>query len=334
MRVLYAYDGSAGSEQARDLLAHLGLPEGSLIEAATVLRPRSTLFELGSVPSDPGEAEAQLIQDLRAELETAARALSGQGRTVETRVLRGRPGQALLAEAELIDADLIVMGSRGHGPIQSVLLGSVSTEVTSHARCSVLVARNALTRRVLLATDGTDTSRPAVEAVASWPMFRTLPVDVVSVSQPVSSWIGLDPGGFGSAYWAELELELADERLEAHREIARSASERLRSVGVQAQDHVATGSAGQEILEAAKQFGADLIVTGSRRSSASFPGVIGSVARSVLHHAGASVLIVREPAAPSTAREAETPEALGVRPAGDPSATDARTAARTSPAGR
>lgn len=293
MRVLYAYDGSAGSEQARDLLARLELPDGSLIEAATVLRPRSTLFALGPVPSDPAEAESQLIDDLRAELETTARAIAGKGRTVETRVIRGRPGAALLAEAELIDADLIVMGSRGHGPIQSVVLGSVSTEVTSHARCSVLVARGTSVRRVLLATDGTETSRAALEAVAGWPMFRNLPVDVVSVSQPMSSWIGLDPGGFGSAYWAELELELVDERLEAHREIARAAAERLRSAGIEAREYVCTGSAGHEILEAAKRHGADLIVTGSRRTSAGFPGVIGSVARAVLQNADASVLIVR-----------------------------------------
>jgi nucleotide-binding universal stress UspA family protein len=313
MRVLYAYDGSAGSEQARDLLARLEMPRGSLIEAVTVLRPRSTLFELGSVPADAADAEAQLIDDLRRELETAGRALTRPGLTIETRVLRGRPGAAILAEANLIDADLIVMGSRGHGPIQSVLLGSVSTEVTSHAHCSVLVARSAFVRRVLLATDGTDTSAPAVEAIAGWPMFRNLPVDVVSVSQPVSSWIGLDPGGFGSAYWTELELELADERLEAHREIAQATAERLRSAGLEADQLVYTGNAGQEILEAAKQHGADLIVTGSRRSSAGFPGVVGSVGRSVLQHATASVLIAREPAAAASAREAEAPEAVRAR---------------------
>jgi nucleotide-binding universal stress UspA family protein len=312
MRVLYAYDGSAGSELARDLLARLDLPDGSLIEAVTVLRPRSTLFELGSVPVDAGEAEAQLIDDLRRELDTAGRALSRPGVTVDTRVLRGRPGQAILDEAGLLDADLIVMGSRGHGPIQSVVLGSVSTEVTSHARCSVLVARGALVRRILLATDGTDTSVPAVEAVADWPMFRSLPVDVVSVSQPVSSWIGLDPGGFGTAYWAELELELADERLEAHREIARATAEHLRSVGLEAQDLVCTGSPGHEILEAARRQATDLIVTGSRRSSAGFPGVIGSVARSVLQHAAASVLIVREPTAASSA-QLETMESVATR---------------------
>ena len=295
MRVLYAYDGSAGSEQARDLLAHLDLPDDSYIEAVTVLRPRSSLFELGSVPVDPAEADAQLVEDLAAELQTVVRALSGPGRRVESAVLRGHPGAAVRAEAERIDAELIVMGSRGHGVIRSALLGSVSTEVSSQAHCSVLVARAPSVSHVLLASDGTATSEPAVEAVASWPIVRGMPVDVVSVSQPISSLVGVGAGGFGSAAWAELEIQLADERLATHREVARVATERLRAAGVEARARVATGNPAQEILELAREIGADLIITGSRRSSTGFPGALGSVARNVIQHAGASVLVVRAP---------------------------------------
>jgi nucleotide-binding universal stress UspA family protein len=295
MRVLYAYDGSASAEQARDLLAHLDLPDDSSIEAVTVLRPRSSLFELGSVPVDPAEADAQLVEDLAAELQTVVRALSGPGRRVESAVLRGHPGDAVRAEAKRIGADLIVMGSRGHGAIRSALLGSVSTEVSSQAHCSVLVARGPSVSHILLASDGTPTSEPAVEAVATWPIFRGMPVDVVSVSQPISSLVGVGAGAFGSAAWAELEIELADERLATHREAARAATERLRAEGMDAHAQVSTGNPAQEIVELAKETGADLIVTGSRRSSAGFPGALGSVARNVIQHAEASVLIVRAP---------------------------------------
>jgi nucleotide-binding universal stress UspA family protein len=302
LRILLAYDGSTGAEQARDLLAHLDLPQGSAITVASVLRPRSALFELDSIPEDPAEAERHIIGDLESELEIAARGLVAEGRTVERRVLRGRPAEAILAEASLLDADLIVMGSRGHGPFKSILLGSVSTEVVNASSRPVLVARGTSARRVLLATDGTDTSALALDTVVSWPIFTDAEIKTVSVSEPASAWIGMDPAGAASAYWLEIEAELADERRAAHAEMARAASEKLREAGRSATSEVRVGNPAHQIVEAAKEMEADLIVTGSRHSSSGFPGVIGSVARNVLQHATASVLVVREPATPAAER--------------------------------
>jgi nucleotide-binding universal stress UspA family protein len=51
----------------------------------------------------------------------------------------GRPGDALLTVCE--GADLLVVGSRGHGGIAGALLGSVSTHVVRHSRCPVVIIR-------------------------------------------------------------------------------------------------------------------------------------------------------------------------------------------------
>jgi nucleotide-binding universal stress UspA family protein len=56
-----------------------------------------------------------------------------------TRLLEGNPGQALCAFAAEVDADAIVMGSRGRGGFKRALLGSVSDHVVRHATCPVLV---------------------------------------------------------------------------------------------------------------------------------------------------------------------------------------------------
>jgi nucleotide-binding universal stress UspA family protein len=305
MRVLLAYDGSPGAEQARDLLGNLNLPEGSAITVVSVLRPPSTLFELESVRQlDAAEAERRLAQDVASEQEGVARFLTAAGRTVEQRVLSGRPADAILTEADRLEVDLIVMGSRGHGPFKSALLGSVSTEVVNGSSRPVLVARGISVHRVLLATDGTDTSSLALDVVATWPIFENVEITAISVSEPVRSWVAMDRMDGESVHWLELETELAEDRRLAYAETALAAAARLNEAGRPAAHEVRVGNPAHEIVQVADGQDADLIVTGSRSSSGAFPGAIGSVARNVLQHAQASVLVVRAPGSASAERAA------------------------------
>jgi nucleotide-binding universal stress UspA family protein len=61
--------------------------------------------------------------------------------SVSTLAIEGSPKNAILQEAEAFDADLIVVGSHGHGAIAGFLLGSVSQAVALHAKCSVEIVR-------------------------------------------------------------------------------------------------------------------------------------------------------------------------------------------------
>ena len=61
-------------------------------------------------------------------------------------MLRGDPVDEIVAYADTVDADLIVVGSRGHGAVASALLGSVSRGVLREARRPVLVVRAAAAR--------------------------------------------------------------------------------------------------------------------------------------------------------------------------------------------
>jgi nucleotide-binding universal stress UspA family protein len=73
-----------------------------------------------------------MAERLRADAEELASALSA-----EPRVFNGDAGRALVEHSESLD--LLVLGSRGYGPLRSVLLGSVSSYVMRHAGCPVLV---------------------------------------------------------------------------------------------------------------------------------------------------------------------------------------------------
>ena len=62
---------------------------------------------------------------------------------IETELLQGNPADEIVAFADTIDADLIVVGSRGHGAVASALIGSVSRAVLHESRRPVLIARGA-----------------------------------------------------------------------------------------------------------------------------------------------------------------------------------------------
>ena len=59
---------------------------------------------------------------------------------IEQRVVQGTPGAALVDESH--NADLLVVGSRGHGGFASLLLGSVSQQCAHHAACPVVIVRS------------------------------------------------------------------------------------------------------------------------------------------------------------------------------------------------
>lgn len=61
---------------------------------------------------------------------------------ITTAVVSGLPKSAILEKAEDWKADLIVVGSQGQGALSRLLLGSVSQYLATHAKCSVLIARD------------------------------------------------------------------------------------------------------------------------------------------------------------------------------------------------
>lgn len=197
----------------------------------------------------------------------------------------------------------MVVGSRGHGTIESMLLGSVSAEVIDHAMTPVLVARRRRIDRVVLAWDGSTSASRAAKLLGRWPIFARSSVRVVSVADLEIPSLPDFPGA-GSPELMEIYFAAADASRSRHDLLASEMTVDLQAAGLTAEADCREGAAATEILAAANAFEADLILLDTRGRTGMARLVLGSVARNVLHHASSSVLVVRE-----TPREALKPEA-------------------------
>jgi nucleotide-binding universal stress UspA family protein len=138
-KTLVAMDGGPQAQSVAQLAADLATKTGSELHVVHV----------GSVPamSHPEmRGYSSRLEEVRQEtqqgLDEEVRRVEAAGASVSQAHLRlGRPDVEVLELAEELDADLIVVGSRGLGGLRRTLLGSVSDSVVRHAHCPVLVVR-------------------------------------------------------------------------------------------------------------------------------------------------------------------------------------------------
>jgi len=133
-RIVVGVDGSPSSMMALRWSLRQAKLTGSEVEAVTAWRYPSTY---GFSPTMDGASDFE--GDAQKILFDALNEVSGEGPGVIIRpsVVEGHPADVLVREAR--GADLLVVGSRGHGGFAGMLLGSVSQHCVHHAPCSVLV---------------------------------------------------------------------------------------------------------------------------------------------------------------------------------------------------
>jgi nucleotide-binding universal stress UspA family protein len=146
--------------------------------------------------------------------------------------------------------------------------------------------------KILLATDGSDYSKAAVNSVAERPWPQGSEVKIISAMEipyapTTETWVLPD------GYYSKLE-KVAREQAEA---AVKDAIERIEfgnASGLEITTKIISGSAREMILDEAERWGADLIVLGSHGYSAWQRFLLGSVSHAVATHAHCSVEVVRQ----------------------------------------
>lgn len=285
--VVVGYDGSPASQNAAHWAAR---------EAATRRRRllivhafRWPITELAQLRS---EALALAEDPFRHEYQKLVDALVEECRALEVRtevsgeVVVGEPLDVLHRMSA--DANLLVLGSSGHGAVHHVLLGSTSAELVRLALAPVVVVRGtehpARQGRVVVGVDGSATGAPAVDfaydyasrhnaelvAVHAW---SDLPLDALgAVREWDVDWDGI----------SEEARVVLSEALSGH--VGRYPDVATRKV-------VAMSKPVQALLDEAEN--ADLIVVGSHGRGAVRRMLLGSVSQAVLHYAKCPVAVLR-----------------------------------------
>ena len=269
--IVVGYDGSPAATEALNWAAR---------EAS--VRGTPLVIFLASDLAPAGEPTVQSVAALARQRgkHALARGLSSaesaaRPSRVRVELTAEPPAQALCERSQT--AQMVVLGSRGHGRLPGLLLGSVPWQVAAHGHGRVIVVRgqrkyvNALPSPIVAGVDGSPASEEAVAFAFEEAALRGAPLVAVCA-------LADSPGVLGEARRLQQEFGQVLTRLE------------IEYPDVEAVRQVVAGAPRSALLEAAQ--GAQLVAVGSLGRTG-MPGMmLGSVAQALLHHSPCPLGIV------------------------------------------
>lgn len=285
--VVVGVDGSEHADRAADwAAAHAAAAKRPLVlvHGSRTLGPSGTAWIAGS-GADPTPMLEGLDAEGEAILEETRERLSSRYPDLDIHsVLERIDGEsALLLHGGR--AALVVVGSRGRGPVRSRVLGSVSLGVAEHVACPVVVVRphhqGTVRRGVLVGSDGTETSLPVLEHAYRHASIHALPVTVL-----LTLW-----DRTAASITSHLLPDVEDEREQARLLLAETMSglaEKFPDVHVETV--VRRGDPADALVELAERM--DLVVVGRHERRGLQRLMEGSTTAAVVERAHAPVAVV------------------------------------------
>jgi nucleotide-binding universal stress UspA family protein len=284
------------------LLATDGSKDAYLATRAAADACEGTGAELHVVHVWHSVPTARLRAFMRAELKRLGQELLEEGveeaqragaNVAGVHLVEGRAPDEILDLAQEIEAGLVVIGSRGLGPVARVVMGSVSEAVVHHTRCPVLVLRGTgdswPPERVVFGDDGSEAARAAGDLAAILCGRHGARGLVVHV-YPRLPEMDVEGRGFDPRA-VDDELRLAEKAL------MQRARELEGNLGSHPKVRLVVGDAAARLLEAAGEGAPErtLLALGSRALGAVGRMRLGSVSTKALHSTGGPVLVCPPP---------------------------------------
>ena len=285
--IVVGVDGSPSAARALEWATDQAVREHRQLTLVHGVGPQGVVWIEQSGPDHRVALDA-MRDDARTVLDAALAAVLHRAPGLEVhQVLRVADGrQALLEESK--DAAMVVVGSRGRGPVKSLLLGSVGVAVTRHAACPVVVVRpnnpGLVRRGVLVGVDGTAPAPETLEFAYRMASLRGLPLTVMHCfwdARPISP---VDEAVGGTA------ADLEDQRLLVAESVS-GMTEKFPDVHVHTE--LARGLADDCLVRGSGRM--EMVVVGFHPAGKVSGLVYGSVASTVLEHASCVVAVVPEP---------------------------------------
>jgi nucleotide-binding universal stress UspA family protein len=146
MKILLAIDGSAASQAAVDSIAKRPLNDDTQILILKVYEkdyvPATMPGTIGTVTFHEDERHPSQNAAVKATTDAAKKIQEAHPNIeLEQVQVEGVAKKVIIDEAKKFNADLIVLGSKGHGALEGFFMGSVSMAIVQHAPCSVEIVR-------------------------------------------------------------------------------------------------------------------------------------------------------------------------------------------------
>jgi nucleotide-binding universal stress UspA family protein len=286
--IVVGYDGSAPSAHAVDWAAAEAARRGVPLTVASAVDFTGLVGGPGSgTPWLSRRAEDGLAETARRGAARARRHAPGAD---VREAVRTEGAAGMLVELSWT-AELVVVGTRGHGEVAGAVLGSVAFAVTAHARCPVAViagtdvALPGPGRAVLAGVDG------SAEAAAALAYAADLAAGVGAPLTVVTAWRFTAADAFLSA--AGGDVDLTDETHELAGRVNRTAAGTVRRLhpGLVVRSELVVGVPGHVLAERGRRHA--LTVVGSRGHGGFRSLLLGSVSHAVIHQATTPVIVVR-----------------------------------------
>ena len=287
--ILVPVDGSRGSSAAVEHAVTLGQFQGATIHALSVLDSEA-LDVVALETNDTETIRTELERRGRAANASAAERATSAGLDAVRDLRVGDPYRTIRSVAREIDADLLVMGTRGRTALDSIRLGSTTERVVTAVDTPILAVPPHSTNdeshadsitydRLVVPVDGSDVSERAADIALDFAEIVDASVDVIYVVDRTITDIEDAP------------RSIVGLLKEGGRRAVETVSAEATTRGIRARTGVQRGVPAEEILEYATSVDGSLIAMGTRGRGDTSDRLLGSTTARVLRRTDFPVLV-------------------------------------------